>query len=122
MPVDSVIQNRLMPRFSEIRRYIIKTIEVANSFSVKITFSEMPLCYLKGYEKYSFELNYFFSGIEKKEIISPTGEKMEFKKGMQKLKAKPLKCKSCKYFYICEGPWQEYLRLYGDSEFKPIRK
>lgn len=30
------------------------------------------------------------------------------------------KCKSCKYYFICNGFWKSYIKLYGAEEIKPI--
>lgn len=31
------------------------------------------------------------------------------------------KCKSCKYYYICNGFWKSYVKSYGKKEFNPVR-
>jgi radical SAM protein with 4Fe4S-binding SPASM domain len=36
-------------------------------------------------------------------------------------KLKGPRCKECKYFKCCEGPWREYPRLFGWEEFKPVK-
>lgn len=35
---------------------------------------------------------------------------------------KPPRCRGCALYGSCEGIWVEYLRRYGDSELKPVRK
>jgi MoaA/NifB/PqqE/SkfB family radical SAM enzyme len=34
---------------------------------------------------------------------------------------KPLKCRVCKYYFICDGLWKEYAAKYGAKELKPLR-
>ena len=35
-------------------------------------------------------------------------------------KEKHAKCKKCKYYKVCEGPWRDYPAIYGWDEFKPV--
>ena len=35
-------------------------------------------------------------------------------------KTKGPRCRTCKYFKICEGPWREYPEIYGWKEFRPV--
>jgi hypothetical protein len=37
-----------------------------------------------------------------------------------KNKVKPSRCRSCRYFYICDGLWTRYARKYGVEELRPI--
>jgi molybdenum cofactor biosynthesis enzyme MoaA len=34
---------------------------------------------------------------------------------------KPFKCRSCRYYFICDGLWKGYVSLYGTGELNPIR-
>lgn len=31
------------------------------------------------------------------------------------------KCQNCVYYSLCEGPWKEYPKLFGWSEFEPVK-
>ncbi|MBN2121107.1 MAG: radical SAM protein [Candidatus Omnitrophica bacterium] len=33
---------------------------------------------------------------------------------------KPLGCRICKYYFICDGLWRDYVSLFGSSEVKPV--
>lgn len=34
---------------------------------------------------------------------------------------KPLKCRGCKYYSICDGLWRDYVDMYGAKELKPLK-
>ena len=34
---------------------------------------------------------------------------------------KPLKCRRCAYYFICDGVWRDYASLYGTAELKPVK-
>ena len=33
---------------------------------------------------------------------------------------KPLKCRLCAYYFICDGLWKDYASMYGTEELKPV--
>ncbi|MDD5255648.1 MAG: hypothetical protein PHR11_06325, partial [Candidatus Omnitrophica bacterium] len=33
---------------------------------------------------------------------------------------KPFKCRTCAYYYICDGVWKDYASMYGAGELKPV--
>lgn len=121
IPTKYIVEKELMPRFYEIKKPIEEAINIAKLNKAEITFSEIPLCYIKDFRKHCFELDLLKNGVDKKTILSANGMKTSFKEGMQKNKAKPLKCKLCKNYNLCEGMWKNYLDLYGEEEFNPIK-
>jgi hypothetical protein len=35
---------------------------------------------------------------------------------------KPLKCRRCVYYFICDGLWKDYVSVYGTQEIRPLNK
>ena len=121
MPIKDETGQHFMPLWSKVESFIKNAIVIADRHKAKIMFSETPLCYLKGYENHSSELDYLFNNVKQKEKLRADGDVVYFKEGMQKEKAKPTKCMSCIYFYLCEGVWKQYLQEYKTDEFIPIK-
>lgn len=118
-PTPHILKRRLMPKFSRLQKHIKKSIAFGSRNGISLDFSGIPLCFMRGYEKHSFELIEDCQGLNK-EIDSPMEKKQDFKKLFFSMKCKPMKCKTCAYYYICEGMWTDYLSLYGDAELEPI--
>ena len=121
MPIKDETGQHFMPQLSKIESFIKDAIVIADRHKAKIMFSEIPLCYLKGYENHSSELDYLFNGMGQKEIFPANGGVVEFKEGLRGEKAKSKKCMSCLYYYLCEGIWKQYLQEYKTDEFIPIK-
>jgi radical SAM protein with 4Fe4S-binding SPASM domain len=41
-----------------------------------------------------------------------------YRRNSGKLKRK--ECGQCSYNQVCEGPWKEYVEIFGWDEFKPV--
>ncbi len=100
--------------------YIKKAIDIGNKHNILVMVEAMPYCLMKGYEKNVSELY-----IPRTEIRDNKGYSSPFVKDFTEVrkdicKVKFAQCKECKYELICEGPWKEYPKLKGDSEFQPV--
>jgi len=113
----------IIPRYSEIKEYILEAAKVSKESGVKVTFEAIPFCLLRGYEDCVSETTFleeFLEG-ETTELRQVGDPVMNWQKERLSIKAKAPQCKDCKYFFVCEGVWREYIELYGDREFEPIR-
>jgi len=71
-------------------------------------------CNMPGFEAMMSEL------IEKSTIISGPDFTVSIDESKMTGRKKPESCRKCKWDSLCTGPYEEYLRVFGDSEFKPI--
>jgi MoaA/NifB/PqqE/SkfB family radical SAM enzyme len=108
--------DEMLPRKSDVVPYLKKGIDIAIKNNVNVMIEAIPFCLMEGYEKYVSELYIPLTRIEERDRVI-----LDFKK--EKIKGAKVKfpqCRECKYFYICEGPWNEYPEKYGSNEFKPV--
>lgn len=116
----SAFENRewLTPRKKEIMPYIKKGIDIGASAGKKVMTEAIPYCLMDGYEGYVAE-----EIIPKSKVVDAdytVEDYAHYRKNLGKVRHE--KCKECKYYSICEGPWKEYPDLYGWDEFKPVKK
>lgn len=106
----------IVPRVSLAAPYIHKGLDVGIAAGLLVMVEAMPFCLMKGYEKCVSE---FY--IPEAAVFDANSYLEDFNKWREKEgKVKFEKCKNCKYFKICEGPWREYPEKRGDSEFVPV--
>lgn len=106
----------MMPKVSEAAPYIHKALQIGIDNNVKVMAEAMPFCVMKGYEDYVSE-----NFIPPTQIRDVTGVEEKFEERRVQGKRKFEKCKECKYYKICEGPWKEYPDMFGDEEFQPVK-
>lgn len=106
----------LVPRKSEIAPYVKKGLEIGLAAGKNVTAEAIPYCLMQGIESCVAE------EIMPKTRIYDAGFMVEDygEYRLQSGKAKREKCKQCKYNEKCEGPWKEYVDLYGWEEFEPV--
>ncbi|MDP3043423.1 MAG: radical SAM protein [bacterium] len=75
----------------------------------------IPPCCLSGHEDKMVESSPFNTKVGAPDI---TVESIDFDRIKNKTKLK--RCQRCRYFQNCEGVWNSYSNLFGDSEFQPI--
>jgi len=109
-------QDWIVPRKSEIIPYIKKGLEIGIKANKKVTTEAIPYCLMPGYEDCIAE------EIIPKTRIYDAGFMVEDygKYRKDKGKAKRKECEKCKFYKICEGPWKEYVEIFGWEEFKPV--
>jgi MoaA/NifB/PqqE/SkfB family radical SAM enzyme len=116
--VGSAWQNRnwLVPRKSAIMPYVKRGVDMARAAGKNVVTEAIPFCLMKGYEDCIAE-----RVIPDAKVIERNLTVESFTDYRQSFgKAKSKRCKKCAYFSICEGPWREYPKLFGWSEFNPV--
>ena len=108
----------VVPNLSDTAPYIHKGLQIGIDAGIFVMAEAVPLCYMQGYEKYSSE-----NFIPETEI---RGKKFQNTNNFTEVRQKEGKikfpqCKECKYYDICEGPWNDYPKKRGDAEFKPVK-
>jgi radical SAM protein with 4Fe4S-binding SPASM domain len=123
IPVGNAYKNfeKVVPKYSQIQKYVIQVIDYCKKNKIKIFFTNIPLCFMQDYELYldeayksSFTMVPFYH--PGKKIITKYREEIRME-----MKVKLEKCKNCKYFNICEGVYKNYIEKYGDREIKPVK-
>jgi MoaA/NifB/PqqE/SkfB family radical SAM enzyme len=130
----------LTPLFSKVVPVVVKSV-LLNEFHFKktFTFGGIPMCQLppkllnseKLLRKYvgeyrdlstdcSVRSDGFAEGVTKVEGGRARFNWQDRKK--HDLKGHPKACGTCDFASVCEGVWQGYLDIWGDSEIKPIRR
>jgi len=122
MDINPVIEKNkemidgIVPRYKEVKESVEKALQVGIDQDIKCKLEAFPFCTLD--EKYHYHIpgkkfsNYFvFDGERMTDMV---------KRRRDKLKWQGEKCKDCKFFNICEGPWRNYPLIFGSEEFRPI--
>ena len=118
--INPIIQNNpklieeIVPRYHLIAPYVKKAIEVNKE---KARTEAIPFCFLAGYENNISEPNIPQTVIYDGNNITKDFTKV--RKEMGKMKSE--KCKKCKYYHYCEGPWKDYPEIFGWDEFIPVK-
>jgi len=73
-----------------------------------------PLCVLGKYKKNAIEPSFLFN-----EIVAFDKKIIKCSEKREREKQKFSFCIKCKENQLCEGVWKEYVRIYGNREFKP---
>jgi len=117
--VGSAAENKklLVPRKTAVMPYLKKALDLGRKKGVLCYTEAIPFCLMKGYEACVAER------------IIPAGPVVDADRFIEDYgayrraegKAKGPRCAQCKYSEICEGPWREYPKLYGWTEFEPVK-
>lgn len=115
--LGSALKNRksVIPRKEVIAPYVKKSIEVGLKRKRRPLTEAIPYCFLGPHidcamENFEYKIKVFDTHM--------TEDFNRWRKEEGTLKGD--KCKGCRYFQCCEGPWREYPQFYGWKEFKPI--
>jgi MoaA/NifB/PqqE/SkfB family radical SAM enzyme len=97
--------------------YFKKGIDIAKQHGIFVMVEAVPFCLMQGYEKHVSEFYIPPTRVEERDRVV---EDFKTTKIETHAKIKGPKCKECKYYLICEGPWREYPEHFGWDEFVPI--
>jgi len=106
----------ICPKKSVIEPFVKKGLDVGIKAGISVMVEAYPFCFLKGYEAYSSDLFTPPADVMYSTGLIPN----EHLKRKKTAKVKNEKCKKCRFYNICEGPWKEYPERFGWSEFKPV--
>jgi MoaA/NifB/PqqE/SkfB family radical SAM enzyme len=110
----------IVPRKSDIMPFVKKGLDIGIRAGKKVTTEAIPFCLMEGYEdciaeRIMPETRIYDAGF----VVEEYGD---YRRNSGKGKVKRKECEMCKFFQVCEGPWKEYIDLYGWDEFKPVKK
>ena len=111
--------HEIVPRKKEVIPYVKRGLNKGIAAGVNVMTEAIPLCILgEEYMNYAAEMGAIPDGAVYDADFS-LEDYAEYRKNEGKKKAE--KCKKCKYYKICEGPWKEYPDVFGWDEFNPIK-
>jgi MoaA/NifB/PqqE/SkfB family radical SAM enzyme len=120
--ISDVVKNnpalieKVVPRASDAAVSAQKGIDAATRAGTLAKVEAIPYCLMPGYEKHVTDQE-----LPRTRVFDGKQYVKDFDSQRRNLgKAKAEKCKECRYFDICEGPWKEYPELFGWDEFKPV--
>lgn len=108
----------IVPRKADIMPYVKKGLSIGIKAKKRVMTEAIPYCFMRGYEEFVAERVIPDTEIFDAGFIIDNYSNYRKETG----KVKGPRCKDCKYFSLCEGPWKEYPKLYGWDEFKPVDK
>ncbi|MDD3032349.1 MAG: radical SAM protein [Candidatus Pacebacteria bacterium] len=115
---DIKLVEEIVPRYKEIKPFVEEGLQIGIDANVKSKAEAFPFCTLN--EKYHAHIseNYMPNVFiyEDKKLSNFN----QMKKDGAKLKGE--RCRECKFFERCEGPWSDYPRIFGFNEFKIIKR
>ena len=114
----------IIPKYKDIKLYLDEVLERSRRLNLQVILSAIPFCFVsQRYFAYMDEINYLKKWVSgdlfKRKTLDSTEDiliDLEVNR-----RSKPKQCKKCKFYNICLGVWKEYLKLYGDKEFKPVK-
>jgi len=123
MHINPIIQKNaklikeIVPRYNEVRLYVEQALQAGIDADIQVRAEAFPFCTLD--EKYHGNISENYAADS---FIYENKRISDFKKAKQDgVKTKGEKCKQCKFYGKCEGPWCEYPKIFGFEEFKPIK-
>ena len=107
----------IVPRKSKVMPFVKEGLEKGINAGIRVMTEAIPFCFMEGYEDYIAEAGKIPNG-----SVYDKGENIKDYSNYRKTegKKKADKCKKCKYYDVCEGPWKEYPQIFGWEEFTPV--
>ena len=105
----------LIPKKSEAISYIKEGLDIGLEAGCDVFTEAIPFCLMGGYENCIAEKRIPDTSIYDLDFnISDYGS---YRRETGKFKRE--ECQSCRFNRVCEGPWKEYVDIFGWEEFKP---
>jgi radical SAM protein with 4Fe4S-binding SPASM domain len=107
----------IVPFKSLVEPYVKQGLQLGIEAGIKVMTEAIPYCFMTGYENYLAEnIMPKMKIFDLDKFVVDDFEEVRRKEG----KVKGSKCRKCRYFKVCEGPWKEYPEKFGWGEFEPI--
>lgn len=107
----------VMPRKRAVIPYVKRALDIGIHAGIPVMTEAIPYCFMAGYEDYVAEDKIPDTKIFDADRVVENFT--ETRRVHRKMKAG--KCRKCKYFSKCEGPWREYPEHFGWDEFTPVQ-
>jgi MoaA/NifB/PqqE/SkfB family radical SAM enzyme len=107
----------LIPQKRIIINYVKHGLDVGIKAGKTVMTEAIPYCFMSDYENYIAERIIPETKVFDADFVVDEYSKYRRSKGKEKNE----KCKFCKHFDLCEGPWKEYPEYFGWEEFRPVK-
>lgn len=107
----------LIPKKIKVMPYVKKGLDIGIKAKKLVMTEAIPFCLMKGYEEHIAER--IIPDTKIFDAYFTIDNYTKYRRLTGKIKSD--KCKICKYYRICEGPWREYPEIFGWSEFIPVK-
>lgn len=113
MPGDRAIDSKIVPKYSLIQPYLLRVYEYCRKNGINFInpFCGIPVCFAADFRDFSIE--YQTLKFSRENI----GSNIK-RDSRQKIKCR--QCAQCAYNDYCLGIWENYIKLYGSKEIKPV--
>ncbi len=102
----------IVPRLSEIKPHLLRALSYAAKMHLSLITDNIPLCILGEKKYFCFSVNY------RKSLLSKKPARIETTLNLAK--SFIVACDKCIYKNSCGGIRRDYLKLYGEEEFRPF--
>lgn len=110
---------KFVPKISQAVPYIRRCLDLGRGKAGHWTIRYVPLCYFVDYLDQISELQE--SATFHTQHLAPDFINLDVENSRKRVaRAKTKRCEACRFYDQCEGIWKEYLKYYGDKEFKPM--
>jgi len=115
----------LVPRYSEVMKYVVEAVKLKEKLPVNLSFEAIPFCSFCEYGIEDFKD--YVGEFKDADVVASFGEKNKrdrfnvAERRKNQLRIKKASCRSCDFDSVCEGPWKNYVKIYGFKEFKPVK-
>jgi MoaA/NifB/PqqE/SkfB family radical SAM enzyme len=110
--------DQLMPRYDDLRGVLQKVIAAANRRGVYVDFESVPYCMLPAHPELVWDAQYLIP--MRRSVVHLDESPIDWDSARVEKKAKGSMCDQCVFDSICEGVWEEYLGVFGESELHPV--
>ena len=110
---------KLVVNFKELGPHLEKMLKFCKNTNIDVSVEGVPLCFMNGYEHYSFDARRSLFDMRLTEI-NPFNDKEEMK-NLENKKIKLKKCRICSLNELCPGVWKKYNRLFN-IQLQPSEK
>lgn len=111
----------LMPRLTEVKDYLREAIKFCEKYNIGCTVSNIPLCFIRGLEKYNMQTRELL-WIKNKHPFEIWMKNRLKNNEKDEYGFKDKNCKLCSVNKYCIGLIKEYVRIYGTKELLPIKE
>ncbi len=98
--------------------YIHRALDIGRAAGVRCYTEAIPYCFMQGYEDCVAEAIIPRTMVCDAEAVIEDYTQYRHTEG----KTKGPNCSNCSRYNVCEGPWKEYVDLFGWKEFIPVRE
>jgi hypothetical protein len=123
---DDETFSSVVPRYKEVGAALDAVMLASEGFPKQIRYETIPFCILSSPTMWYMNTDLAFSlqkhQNQQETLISMAmaGDLINWSEERLKSKKKSGDCSLCLLDYLCEGPWIEYVMIYGNQEFIPI--